>query len=73
LLPAIFADALLGSTFYVYGLGHSDLAVGATLTSLAPLVSVPIAIGAGEERWNAARVLAVLATVVGVVILMIGG
>src|SRR6185369_12406887 len=34
LLPAIVADGVFGSTFYVYGLAHSDLAIGATLTSL---------------------------------------
>ncbi len=73
LLPAILADAFLGSILYVYGLGHSDLAVGATLSSLAPLVSVPVAIALGEERWNPARFVAVCATVLGVAILILGG
>jgi drug/metabolite transporter (DMT)-like permease len=69
-LPAIFADALLGSALYVYGLSHSDLAVGATLSSLAPLISVPLAIWAGEERWSLARFVAVLATVSGAALLI---
>jgi drug/metabolite transporter (DMT)-like permease len=50
LAPAIVADGVLGSSLYVYGVAHSDLAIGATLTSLAPLISVPIAIAMGEER-----------------------
>lgn len=70
LLPAILADALLGSTIYVYGLAHTDLAIGATLSSLAPLVSVPFAIWLGEERWSAARFAAITATVGGVAILV---
>lgn len=70
LVPAILADAFLGSIFYVYALTHTDLAVGATLTSLAPLISVPMAIALGEERWSLDRFLAVLATVAGVVLLV---
>jgi drug/metabolite transporter (DMT)-like permease len=70
LAPAIAADGLLGSSLYVYGLSHSDLAVGATLTSLAPLISVPIAIALGEERWNGRRVAAVAMTVAGAVTLV---
>jgi drug/metabolite transporter (DMT)-like permease len=69
-LPAILADAVLGSTCYVYGLSHTDLAVGATLSSLAPLLSVPVAVVLGEERWNARRFAAVLLTVGGVIVLV---
>jgi drug/metabolite transporter (DMT)-like permease len=70
LLPAIVADGILGSSFYVCGLAHSDLAVGATLSSLAPLISVPIAIAAGEDRWNPGRVVAVAMTVGGSIALV---
>src|SRR5262249_6439995 len=73
LLPAILCDALCGSIFYVYGLAHTDLAIGATLSSLAPLVSVPFAILLREERWSAARFVAVLTTVVGIAVLLLGG
>src|SRR5262249_7418657 len=48
MVPAVLADALLGSVIFVYGLTHTDIAVGATLTSLAPLISVPVAIVLGE-------------------------
>ncbi len=70
LLPAIALDAILGSILYVYGLAHTDLAVGATLSSLSPLISVPIAIFLGEEKWSSARFLAVTATVTGVAVLI---
>jgi len=70
LLPAIGADAVCGSIFYVYGLSHTDLAVGATLSSLSPLISVPFAIALGEERWSAPRALAITATVGGIALLV---
>jgi drug/metabolite transporter (DMT)-like permease len=73
LVPAIFLDAIVGSIAYVYGLSHTDLAVGATLSSLSPLISVPIAIWMGEEQWSAARFVAVTATVAGVVVLISAG
>lgn len=73
LAPALLADAVLGALLYVYGLAHTDLAVGATLSSLAPLVSVPVALALGEERWSASRFAAVLTTVAGVAILVVGG
>lgn len=71
LIPAILVDAFLGSIFFVYGLGHTDLAVGASLSSLAPLLSVPIAIALGEERWSPPRLLAITATVGGIVLLLL--
>jgi drug/metabolite transporter (DMT)-like permease len=70
LFAPIIADAVFGSVFFVYGLSHSDLAVGATLSSLAPLISVPIAVLAGEEKWSPPRLLAVATTVGGIVLLM---
>jgi drug/metabolite transporter (DMT)-like permease len=70
LLPAIIADGVFGSSLYVFGLAHSDLAIGATLTSLAPLISVPMAIVLGEEKWSAPRLLAVTVTVAGAVMLV---
>lgn len=72
-IPALVADAFFGSLFYVYGLSHTDLAVGATLSSLAPLISVPVAIAAGEETWSGQRLAAVVATVSGIAILVGGG
>jgi drug/metabolite transporter (DMT)-like permease len=70
LLPAVLADGIIGSSLYVYGMGNSDLTIGATLSSLAPLISVPIAIASGEEQWNGARISAVMITVIGAVVLV---
>jgi drug/metabolite transporter (DMT)-like permease len=70
LLPALVADSIVGALAYVYGLSHTDLAVGATLSSLAPLFSVPFAIAAGEERFDARRSAAIVVTVAGIVLLL---
>jgi drug/metabolite transporter (DMT)-like permease len=68
-VPSVL-EACIGSSLFVYALAHTDLAVGATLTSLAPLISVPLAILLGEERWSAPRTAAVAGTVAGVVLLV---
>ncbi|HEX4338359.1 MAG TPA: DMT family transporter [Polyangiaceae bacterium] len=70
LVPALLADCTLGSLAYVYGLSHTDLAVGATLSSLAPLISVPFAVAAGEERFDVRRLAAIVTTVLGVALLV---
>jgi drug/metabolite transporter (DMT)-like permease len=70
LVPVSLAEACVGSSLFVYGLAHTDLAVGATLSSLAPLMSVPFALLYREERWSPSRFLGVLATVAGIVVLI---
>ncbi|HEX8950367.1 MAG TPA: DMT family transporter [Polyangia bacterium] len=72
LVPVSLAEACVGSSLFVYGLAHTDLAVGATLSSLAPLMSVPFALFYREERWSPPRFAAVTATVAGVIILIVG-
>ena len=67
LIPVSLAEACVGSSLFVYGLAHTDLAVGATLSSLAPLMSVPFALLYREERWSPPRFAAVSATVAGVI------
>ncbi|HXU74249.1 MAG TPA: DMT family transporter, partial [Polyangia bacterium] len=71
IVPSLL-EAFVGSSLFVYGLAHTDLAVGATLSSLAPLLSVPFALFYGEERWSPPRFAAVTATVAGVIILIVG-
>ncbi len=73
LLPALLVDTVLGSTCYVYGLSNTDLAVGATMTSLAPLISVPVAVALGEETWSVRRLGAIATTVGGIVLLVTSG
>jgi drug/metabolite transporter (DMT)-like permease len=70
LVPVSLAEACVGSSLFVYALAHTDLAVGATLTSMAPLMSVPFALFYREERWSAPRFGAVSATVAGVILLV---
>jgi drug/metabolite transporter (DMT)-like permease len=69
-LPLI-VDTGLGSVCFVYGIANTDLALGATLSSLSPLVALPIAALSGTERVTTPRVLAVGVTVLGVVLLVL--
>jgi len=68
-VPAIVCDCLFGSACFIYGLSHTDLAVGATLSSLAPLLSLPIALYLGAERLSLAKLIAVATTVGGIALL----
>jgi drug/metabolite transporter (DMT)-like permease len=66
----LLADTGLGSVAFAYGITHTDLALGATLSSLSPLVALPIAAAMGSERITFMKVLAVSVTVGGVVLLV---
>jgi drug/metabolite transporter (DMT)-like permease len=66
----ILFEAFGGSTFFLYGLSHSSMAVGATLSSLAPVLSVPIAWFAGLEKFSWSRTLGVCAVVLGISLLV---
>lgn len=48
----IAGESFLGSMAYVYGLSHSPMAVGATLSSLAPLLSLPVSWALGWEKFS---------------------
>lgn len=69
MVPAVIADCVVGSVLFIYGLRNTDLAVGATLSSLAPLLSLPIALWMGAERPSVGKLLAVVTTVAGIVLL----
>lgn len=58
-------EAFGGSYFFIYGLAHSSLAVGAALSSLAPALSVPLAWVLGSERFSWGRTLGVCCVVIG--------
>jgi drug/metabolite transporter, DME family len=66
----LLADTGVGSVAFAYGITHTDLALGATLSSLSPLVALPIAAALGSERVTLGKVLAVSVTVGGVVLLV---
>ncbi|MEY4509423.1 MAG: hypothetical protein RLZZ450_1545 [Pseudomonadota bacterium] len=66
----LLADTGLGSICFVYGIAHTDLALGATLSSLSPLVALPFAVALGTERFSPGRALAVCLTLAGVLSLV---
>jgi drug/metabolite transporter (DMT)-like permease len=69
MVPAIILDCVIGSTFFIYGLSHTDLAVGATLSSLAPLLSLPFALWLGVEKLSVPKLIAVVTAVAGIALL----
>jgi drug/metabolite transporter (DMT)-like permease len=71
-LPAFITEACAGTFFYVYGLTHSSISVGTTLTSLAPILSVPVAIALGWEKFSLIKFAGILVGTVGVVVLVSG-
>lgn len=66
-------EAFGGSFFFVYGLSHSRLALASTLTSLAPVLSVPVAILLKIERFSVGRTLGVCLVVFGLCLLVGAG
>ncbi len=65
-------EAYGGSLFFIYGLSHTPVALGVTLASLAPVISVPLALAMGLERPSLMKTLGVCATVAGIA-LLVGG
>ncbi|HUP55895.1 MAG TPA: DMT family transporter [Bdellovibrionota bacterium] len=66
-------ESFVGTAFFFYGMAHSPLAVGSTLASLAPAVSVPVALALGLEKFVFARALGIALAVAGVACLVAGG
>jgi uncharacterized membrane protein len=63
-------EAFGGSYLYMYGLSHSPLAVGSTLASLAPVLSVPVALVLKLEKFSVFRTLGVLLVMFGIWLLI---
>lgn len=61
-----------GAYLFMYGLSHSPLAVASTLSSLAPVISVPVALIAGLEKFSVIRTFGICATVLGIALLLGG-
>lgn len=72
LIAPLLLDTLIGSACYVYGLAHSELALGATLSSLSPVAALPLGVLSGSERITAPRAACVILIVVAVVALVLG-
>jgi drug/metabolite transporter (DMT)-like permease len=66
------AETLLGSFFFLYGLSHSPMVLGSTLTSLAPVLSVFVAVAMGLEKFSWHRLLGVVVVVSGLALLVAG-
>ncbi|HEX5661537.1 MAG TPA: EamA family transporter, partial [Polyangiales bacterium] len=63
-------DTGIGSMCFVYGIAHTDLALGATLSSLSPLVALPVAAVMRTERVTVGKAAAVCLTLAGVILLV---
>ena len=59
-------EAFGGSLFFLYGLSHSPLFLGTTLSALAPVLSVPLAVLLGQERFHLGRFAAILLVLLGI-------
>ena len=67
----VFAfEAFGGSALYVYGLTHSSLATASVMSSLAPVIAVPLASWRRSETLTRGKVLGVMIAVAGVVLLL---
>jgi drug/metabolite transporter (DMT)-like permease len=63
-------EAFGGALFFAYGLTHSPLVLASTLSSLAPVLSVPLAWWNGTENVSFPRVLGVLVVTGGLYLLL---
>ncbi len=68
-LTVVF-EAFFGSSIFVYAISHTDLSVAAPLCSLAPLFAVPIGLYLGTDRLHPRRLMAIVVTVCGVILLV---
>ncbi|MBU6376111.1 MAG: DMT family transporter [Bdellovibrionales bacterium] len=68
----VFAlEAYGGSFFFVYGLAHSPLAVASALSSLSPVIAVPMAWMGKHEPVSWVKALGVCVAVLGAILLVI--
>lgn len=70
-LPVFIFEGFGGSYFYVYGVSHTSLAMGAVLTSLAPVLSVPIYFIRHRELPGAQKMFSILVVVAGLWLLLV--
>ena len=68
--PIFAMEAFGGSYLFLIGLTHTTLAVGVTLSSLAPVLAVPIAVMQGEERFSWVKTFWIAGVVLGVWLLV---
>lgn len=68
--PIFVLETFGGSAVYVTALSLIPLGIAATLASLAPLFSVPIAIAQGRERFSAQKLAGILFALAGLTFLL---
>jgi len=74
LRPVLWVFALEsagGTLLFVHGVSRSPIALGVTLTSLAPVLSLPLAWASGHERPSLAKGLGVAIVTAGVILLLV--
>ncbi len=65
-------ESIGGSLLYLYGLTHSPIAVGSALSSLSPVMAVPLAWAFRRERVSPLKAMGIVGVVIGVVLLVAG-
>lgn len=70
--PLIALEAFGGSFLFMYGLSHSSLAIAAALSSLSPVLSVPLAWSLRLEPMCWMKATGIVAVVGGIVLLLQG-
>lgn len=65
-------EGYAGSFLFMYGLSHSPLAIGSALASVAPVISVPVALALRLESFSWKRTVGVFIVVSGL-FLLVGG
>lgn len=63
-------ESFVGSYLYVYGMSHASFSIASTLSALAPVISVPLAVISGTEKFSFVRTFGVCLVVVGVCLLV---
>lgn len=64
-LKFFLIETFFGSAFFIYGLSHTSLAIGSTLSSLAPVVAVPIAWVLKTEKVQLPRTFGIIGVAIG--------
>lgn len=68
--PIFILESFFGSTFYMYGISNTPMALGSTLTSLAPVLTVPVALWMGWEKFSLHKTLGIIMVVGGISLLL---
>lgn len=73
LWPIFILESFIGVYFFMIGLSRSNLVIASILSSLAPVLSVPVTVALRIERFSWKRTLGVFIVVIGLAALSLGG